>query len=348
MNKCFICGEDAIKKNSHLLPWFLIKNVITKNGSGIRDTEMCFSIKPSSLNEMYIGRSILPDSINENFDSLEKLETNPFSRDNILCIKCENKIGRLEAIFSSIFYKKRMDEICFVSSSNENEPTLINEEKYSYSLMQLFIQSIFIRCSIGNYGTVVLKTKVSAKIIKNLNHAFKLENFEKIQANAKVELLHQLPIVSIYLNYSQFHDSTQNFILTNKSNNPYQLIAGNWIYQLFESYDNFLNCNEWLYGLRSKLNSILRGIIMNHVPFIVVLDSVTSKKFNNTLVDDITERRQINLRRQIRFLYTRLFKNTPTEEMATYIEYQFYKKFKISTNYTECLIEAFLELKEIN
>src|SRR5688572_15463989 len=98
---CPFCGNPANKTNAHLIPWFIIKNRITHDGTGNRDTELSFTISSAHFTKIYAGRSVLPETIEEFGDlhELEKEEENPYSRDHLWCTQCEEKFSRLEAIF---------------------------------------------------------------------------------------------------------------------------------------------------------------------------------------------------------------------------------------------------------
>ena len=111
MEKCPICNtNDADKKNVHLIPWFLIKKCITQRGSGERGMELSFSIEPQSFTKMHIGRSVLPETVEEfaELHNLQKEKENPYSKDNLICTECEEKLSRIEAIFASQFLERKL------------------------------------------------------------------------------------------------------------------------------------------------------------------------------------------------------------------------------------------------
>lgn len=66
MEKCPICKDlDATKPNVHMIPWFLIKKVVTKEGVGLRELALAFSITPGQMNKVYTGGNILPEKLEE-------------------------------------------------------------------------------------------------------------------------------------------------------------------------------------------------------------------------------------------------------------------------------------------
>lgn len=146
MNKCPICKDkDADKKNVHLIPWFLIKNCVTQDGSGERDMELSFSIDPASFTKMYTGRGILPENLEEygELDERQKENTNPYSRDNIICSTCENKLSRLEAIFASQFSEKKLSIETQPNFKLLEDNSLLVDPKYNNTLYPT-VDSIYI------------------------------------------------------------------------------------------------------------------------------------------------------------------------------------------------------------
>lgn len=94
MTTCKLCDKvKANKKNSHILPHFLIKTAISKEGSKQRDYELTFSFSENEFVDTYFGRSITLDTI-EKYKGRELTEEelkkeNPFAVDYIFCEACE-------------------------------------------------------------------------------------------------------------------------------------------------------------------------------------------------------------------------------------------------------------------
>ena len=106
---CYICGkQEATKKNSHIIPSFLIAPIFNYDGSSKRGKEVMFTITPVE-EKVYIGE--LPDTKIDTLFDQEKLtderieselRINTASRDYIFCPKCENDLSKyLESPYSS-------------------------------------------------------------------------------------------------------------------------------------------------------------------------------------------------------------------------------------------------------
>jgi hypothetical protein len=110
---CLICGKEyATKKNSHLIPSFMIAKVCSYDGSGKRDKEVMFTMN-SYEDSVYIGA--VPDTkLDELFDQktlsderIEKeLKHNTASKDYIFCPTCETNLSKyLEAPYAEYLSK---------------------------------------------------------------------------------------------------------------------------------------------------------------------------------------------------------------------------------------------------
>ena len=105
MSICRLCKqEEATKKNSHILPHFLIKTVINKGGSKQRDYELTFSFSQNEFTDLYFGRNITLETIEQykgrELTDEELEQQNPFSQDYLFCPSCEAYFGLLEDYYS--------------------------------------------------------------------------------------------------------------------------------------------------------------------------------------------------------------------------------------------------------
>lgn len=111
MATCCLCNKaDATKKNSHILPHFLIKTAINKGGCNQRDYELTFSFSENEFVDTFFGRSITLDTIEEykgrELTEEEIKKENPFAMDFLFCPSCEAKIGVIEDYFAQEVYQK--------------------------------------------------------------------------------------------------------------------------------------------------------------------------------------------------------------------------------------------------
>jgi hypothetical protein len=350
VDKCLICAtNNADKKNAHLIPWFLIKNNVTKGGTGIRDMELSFSLNPDSFTQVYTGRSILPETIDElgQLNDLQKEKENPYSRDNIICTACEEKLSRLEAIFSSFFTEKKINNV------NPGTVTLafgnpaIVEKGYEHSLYELFLQSIFLRCSIGRFKGFKLNGTVENKIRENLKYAFLIERFTKIKPDQKVELKYRFPLITASLNTSELEDPTELFIVPNLSSTPYFIVAGKWLFQLYEKEQHLLSSNEWMYGLQLILKPYSTYPIVTGLSHVIVLEKSVAEKLRENMVRYFAERKIDGIKKNIRELYLHIFKRRADIEILQYIYNRYFFHFGKSQNDFDSMINAFLDLRKM-
>lgn len=110
---CLICKErPSTKKNSHIIPSFLLAPIFSYDGSSKRGGEVMFTITPTE-EKVYIGE--LPDTkIESLFDTQSltderidsELKVNTAAKDYIFCPKCEADLSKyLESEYSSMYSK---------------------------------------------------------------------------------------------------------------------------------------------------------------------------------------------------------------------------------------------------
>lgn len=173
-NPCAICQcREADKKNSHIVPLCIIKNLVAIDGEKkVRDRELSFSISSHELNTAYVGRDILPEKVGELFgdEIANKVSTegkNQFAQDYFLCTSCENKLGDLESELTKSF----LDPINKFRQGNATE---IRFEKNNDTI-RLFFMSIIFRMSVTRFGGFSLpftfEENVRAILNKELNGA---------------------------------------------------------------------------------------------------------------------------------------------------------------------------------
>jgi hypothetical protein len=347
MNKCPICEKDADKLNAHLVPWFLIKNAITQSGSGIRDMELSFTIDTQNFTKIYPGRSILPEKLEEfgELSELQKEKDNPYSRDNLICIKCEEKFSRLEAIFASQFSEKRIAAAGQDAHININGFPLMIDAKYHYSLFQLFVQSIFYRCSIGRFDGFVLDNRIEGMILDNIRCAFLTGDFNKIKPLTAIYIPHYFPIVVTRFLNEKDSDPTSNFIVVTSSKFPYFIFAANWTFQLFEKRKQLKNPVQWLFGLSQVLNAESADKKIGSNSHLIIIDPNTGKNIAANIKVFFVEKKIQGIRKKIRELYEHIFHTKGDAFTLDYIYNRFFHHFNNKKSDFESMVNAFLDLK---
>lgn len=106
---CAICQtRPASKKNSHVIPSYLIATFANVDESTSRDKELLYTISPYVTN-VFIGRSVMEEELKGSFDSLsdediKSKSKNPLTRDYVFCPHCESKLAQyLESPWKSKF-----------------------------------------------------------------------------------------------------------------------------------------------------------------------------------------------------------------------------------------------------
>lgn len=348
MEKCPICRiKDANKKNVHLIPWFLIKNSITLNGTGERNKELSFRIGANTFPTIYAGRSILPEHLDEfsDLDISQNEEENHYSRDYLICSDCEDKISRLEAIFAFEFSDKKIKNNLNYISYYKNS-ILINA-KYNFSLYQLFIQSIFYRCSKGLFNGFKLNLISEEKIEKNLRLAFLSMNFKKIHPGQQFNIVNPFPIITCSFCRGDGDDSTTELIYANQSRFPYFIIAGKWMFQLFEAEKHLKSTIESLFGLRSQIKPFEAYSIIKNTSHTVILEQMVGRLISNNLTQFIAEKRVIGLKRTIKSIYFQKFKLKPDKDVVYFLLKRFFFHFEDKSEINS-MFNAFNDLFNLN
>lgn len=162
MTKCLICNErEAIKRNSHLIPSFLVAMVASYDHSYKRDKELMFTISPHQ-SKIYTGE--LPDTELERiFDTnklseeriANELSKNTAATDYIFCPTCESDLSKyLESPYSS---------------------KMQNNKRISNYIPLFFWLSVIWRMSInGSYG-FKLPVEIEANLQISLKTFFQLK-----------------------------------------------------------------------------------------------------------------------------------------------------------------------------
>lgn len=348
MSQCSICKEnEADKKNAHLIPWFFIKKSITHKGTGLRNTEVSFTITPNDFTKVYQGQSVIPENVKDlqDWGDLQKEIVDPYSRDNLICSKCEDKLSRLEAIFASEFSSKNIKNAFALKLESINGQLLYTRPKYSFALYELLIQSIFYRCSIGKFGGSLLKPSIENKIEENLREAFKTPEFKKLKASDLIPLKISFPIVISILHELETDDTTEGFIIGGISRFPYFIVSGRWIIQLFEEEKQLKNPVERLYGLTTKIRAKEVFDKAGNVPYLILIEKELTKFISKNIIDDMVARKIIGLKKNIRDFYTYKFTRKPNAYIAQYIYQQYFVHLNEGKTESESFILAFLDLK---
>ena len=106
-HKCELCKRAvANKKNSHIVPSFIVCRTASSDGTSKRNHELVYSIGKTV--QVYAGNEVPQNVIERNFDDLsterieEELKKNTLSKDFIFCSTCEKALADyLESPYST-------------------------------------------------------------------------------------------------------------------------------------------------------------------------------------------------------------------------------------------------------
>ncbi|RZK01657.1 MAG: hypothetical protein EOO46_19635 [Flavobacterium sp.] len=332
-----------------MIPWFLIKKTITEQGSGVRDMELSFTIDTARFSKIYAGRSILPEKVDDfgPLNDFQKEKENPYSRDYLICGKCEENLSRLEAIFATEFNEKRINVTYQARHKLYGDHVLMISQNFNFNLYALFVQSIFYRCSIGRFDGFSLQKKIELKVEENLRKAFTVPNFKKIVPSTHIDLLHSFPLLSCVLYTPSGEDPTKQYITLGRSRFPYFLMAGKWMFQLFEAEKHLKSTIEWLYGLKQTVNPVSAFEISNGQSHLFLLNEASSKSIAEDVKNHFVQKKIEGLKRNIRELHRHIFGNKPSDFIAQFIYRNYFKHLEQDKNEFDAFVYAFLDLKSL-
>lgn len=321
MPLCLLClKDDATKKNSHILPHFLIKTAISKGGSKQRDYELTFSFSQDEFTELYFGRNITLDTIEEykgrelTDEELEK--QNPFAQDFLFCPSCETYFGLLEDYYSKEVYQKLLAQTLGTISS-AGKVQLAVSDKISKELVLLLIYSVFFRCSVARY------------------HGFSLGNFERklrkilyyCKGKEIADVLRKItqddskffyfPFINTF-SAPPIDDTTRNFVTILHSEKPFFVYLNNITFQLYTKSSHVGKTKEFFYGMTDLINA-KKSANFSHSTFRVVLFTEAQLNRILTIVYEGMANRQIKfLKFAFRKVHEQIFFNRPAEELNNF------------------------------
>lgn len=314
MEICALCQKiEATKTNSHIIPFFLIKEAISKAGETKRDYEVTFSIY-DHFTTAYFGRNILPEKIEEiNGQEIDpdKLNVkNPFALDYFLCPGCEKRFGILESAYEKSTYN-------LLKKANRDLMQDLNELKLSV----LFAYSIFWRCNVTSFNSFSLKKDMSEKIRRILDTVLHDEDkafWENIKLLNVDALLYK--VISCFFMQDEKDDPTRNLVKITNSQMPYFFVLNRMCFQLFEKEKHILTSQEYRYKLPSMFSSAdVLTHYKNRIYLIPVLSNEEREKFIQCIYDDTASSVIKNIINTFSQGYRRLFREAPSDKtIATY------------------------------
>lgn len=173
------------------------------------------------------------------------------------------------------------------------------------------------------------------------------ENFKKIKQTEYINIVNKFPLLTSAFFVPKGEDSTSKFIVINKSRFPYFIMAGKWMFQLFEAEKHLKSTREWLYGLQDKLNPSKTFNVVKDTSHVIVLEPKTSEAILQNLIHHFTDKKIIGLKKTIRDLHIHIFKQKASEFTAQYIFRQYFIHLEAGKTEIKSLVHAFYDLKKL-
>lgn len=258
--KCALCGNRyADKTGSHLVPLLLIKKIFP------RFKELAIEGNNAMAHYFgYVGRNLAYDidnirgyELSDEERELEALMSNPLTRDNLFCTKCEHRFTVIE---NEMVKVHRLQELGKV---------------YEYKIPYLFWLSIFYRMSVGKMS-ITLASDVENQIRHILlngiddNGSFCLDNVD----------------TCFYYGASQCKDirnEPPGIMGTRGFNEPYTIIIGNLVMTLFANKtnaNNFRKIDPYMH-----FNNGTNREVWDDLPFKIYWDRMQYVIFENAEYD---------------------------------------------------------------
>ncbi len=260
MTKCSLCKtKNATQKNSHIIPWALIKDSLNQPGFKERDYDVTYAISTLDIPKSYFGRNVSPDHIEKlkgrvlTEDEIKK-NKNPLSFDDIFCPNCEELISKLENEFVKEVYSKLHNPLNRNKNLHNKGNKTLTITNYKSKVTYLLAYSIFFRTSIINLNNHSLSLNIKEKIRALLLNSLSIDYSVLIKnINQLDDSNFPFPIILFYLENENITDVGNNIITQNKSNKPYFIWANKVIFQLFEKEKHINSSIEYFFGLSQML-----------------------------------------------------------------------------------------------
>lgn len=261
MELCKMCRlRDAAPVKSHLIPWFLIRDAVNRQGYKERGYDITFTMSTLSIPKVHFGQRITRDHINEVLgmsvsDDKEVKTQDPFTRTYIFCRECETKLGVLESQYSSRVYKKLeyLDQDELEIDKKGNKIYLLSE--YDSKIAKLLVYAIFFRTSIANLNNYSLECNIYEGI-RILLDRYITEDPKTFERNINELNISELPYPVFYgfWGVHSTNKSDDNIIVQGRSKIPYFLWANKSIFQIYNKYSHIKSSVQHFFGLSSNID----------------------------------------------------------------------------------------------
>ena len=318
---CGLCKrEEATKKNSHVLPHFFIKTAINKGGSKQRDYELTFSFSEDEFADLYFGRNITLETI-EQYKGRELTEEeleqqNPFAQDYLFCPSCEVYFGLLEDYYSKDVYQKLLAGN-FGQIYPAGEVQLATSEKLSTPLVTLLVYSIFLRCSVTRYHGFQMNY-FERKLRKVLLH-YKENNTNSILAKLEQENSEFtfFPFINTFAT-PPMDDATKNFVTILHSDKPFFVYLNNVTFHLYTKRSHVGKTKEFFYAMTDLINANKCANFPDKTFRVVLFTETQLNRILSIAYEGMAKRQMKYLKSAFREVHQRIFFTNPNEDLTNF------------------------------
>lgn len=246
---CLLCkAREADQTNSHIISDFLIRSMQSLNSDGKRsDKTHNNTISPSS-SSFHFGSAVREDEIEGIMGrglTAEEIEsnTNPYTKDYILCRPCEKRLSFAESLFNDKFYKelKRL--------SKETSGAKFAEG----GLFKLFWLSIIWRCSIARLHDFSLPKETEERLRELLDSSLGSSMKETEELISKNEEALSCETIGVLFANDIEHPTGAYVNCESRLGEPYTLLINEFYLAYFESEDNLQDKVEKIRGVTKRL-----------------------------------------------------------------------------------------------
>lgn len=238
MDICKLCSSAiANKKNSHVIPHFLIQSMVNVDGIKDRDRELSIAVGKESITE-YFGSAVSPEKIEQykgcelSDEEIEK-QKHHFTVDYFFCSKCETRLATIESYYSII-------------KSNEAEGIIVND--IDSKLAFLFWASVVWRLSATNKTEFKLKGKEENSLRNLLDKCLDLKESE-IMLNAESFKNNISNYAYILLRCPDDANSQKGFCYGHpKFQMPYSLVLNKYVLLFYISQRHINQIKQTFFG----------------------------------------------------------------------------------------------------
>ena len=263
MKKCALCqSNEANQTGSHIYTYSLIKTAINEAGKIVRDKELSFSLNVLDFGNVYFGRKVQPEKIEEVLGKAIteediKNNENHYTVDYLVCGNCEKRFTIAENYFiSNVHQKLQQSKFKTKPDSKKNSIIDLPENELDLDLIRLFIYMQIWRASAARYNGFRLKPKLEKQLRRILDENLDWDlDFKKTIANCRKNS-HEIRKYPLSITFCETDIKTENkfelttnVVVTTNSKIPYFFVLNDIYVQFYAKESHIKSSIDYLFGL---------------------------------------------------------------------------------------------------